>query len=156
MRFLNRLEVFGEITIKGNYALCSNYPNYIFYKDGKVFNIRKERFLKESKTINSYIYYTIRNNKKEKLIIYAHRLMFLIFIENIPFGMEVNHINHCRTDNHIMNLEVLTVEDNRKLRRKKVDMTEFNYSELDKKHNDKYKNYYKNYNLKKKSNKDIQ
>lgn len=42
----------------------------------------------------------------------AHRIVAQVFIPNPDNKSTVNHINHVRTDNHISNLEWLTMSEN--------------------------------------------
>ena len=151
MVFSNRFELLGEITINKDYARCSKYPNYLFYKNGEIYNIIKKRMIKKSLTINNYEYCTLYskdNNKSIKLMIYVHRLIYLLFVDNIPDEYEIDHINHIRGDNNLNNLRCISKAENRKNRRKNNN----NYFENDKKHNDKYKIYYHNYYINKKNN----
>lgn len=147
----DRFEILGTITITKNYAQCSKYPNYLFYTNGDIYNIINQRMIKKSLTINNYEYCTLsnkENNKTIKLMIYVHRLMYLLFNDNIPDEFEIDHIDHIRNNNNINNLRCISKSENRKNRRKNNN----NYSENDKKHNDKYKNYYHKYYIKKKEN----
>lgn len=150
MVYCNRFEILGEITVNEEYGYCSKYPNYLFYRNGDIFNIKKKRMLCKNKTVNNYEYCTLysknNENKSIKFMIYVHRLMYLLFVDDIDDGMEIDHINHIRDDNNINNLRCITKAENRRNRR----INNNNYSENDKKHNDKYKIYYHNYYLNKK------
>ena len=41
-----------------------------------------------------------------------HRLVYAAFCGEIPSGMEVNHINECKTDNRLCNLNLMTKKEN--------------------------------------------
>lgn len=145
--YCDRIKLLGSITINKDYATCLNFPNYLFYKDGKVFNIKKKRFIKKSLTINKYEFLVLHNNKN-KMFFYVHRLIYLLFKDNIPDNYEIDHINHIRDDNNLENLRCISKTENRQNRRTQNN----NYSECDKKHNDKYKKYYHDYYFNKKNN----
>lgn len=145
--YCDRFKLLGDITLNKDYATCSFYPNYIFYKDGKIFNIKKQRFLNKCLTINKYEYVFLCNNGKKNHF-YVHRLIYLLFVDDIPDGYEIEHLDHCRNNNNCNNLTCITIAENRQTRRKNNN----EYSEFDKKHNDKYKKYYHNYYINKKNN----
>jgi hypothetical protein len=49
----------------------------------------------------------------------CHRLIWIMHNGNIPTGMQINHINHIRSDNRISNLELVTrLENNHKKKKK--------------------------------------
>lgn len=146
MVYCDRYKILGAITINKNYATCTNYPNYIFYNDGKIFNIKKERFIKKSLTINKYEFIFLHHNKNKKFF-YVHRLLYLLFVDDIPNEYEIDHINHIRDDNNIDNLRCISREENRQNRR----INNNEYKEYDKKHNDKYKKYYHDYYVNKRN-----
>lgn len=50
------------------------------------------------------------NNKKIK----EHRVVWILHNGDIPAGMEIDHINHVKTDNRIENLRLTTGHENRK------------------------------------------
>ena len=43
---------------------------------------------------------------------YIHRLIWETFNGSIPDGYEINHINHDKSDNRLVNLELVTHSDN--------------------------------------------
>lgn len=43
---------------------------------------------------------------------YIHRLVYAAFNGAIPDGMEVNHINECKTDNRLCNLNLMSPSEN--------------------------------------------
>lgn len=44
--------------------------------------------------------------------VYVHRLVFEVFVGEIPEGWDVDHINDVRSDNRVENLQVMTHYDN--------------------------------------------
>lgn len=43
-----------------------------------------------------------------------HRMIYIMHNGEIPSGMEIDHINHIRTDNRISNLRIVSSSDNMK------------------------------------------
>lgn len=82
------------------------YENeYLIYEDGKVFSVRKNKFLvsKPNKTVK-YFQVSLWKNNKEKHF-YIHRLVAIHFIPNPNDLPEVNHIDGNRQNNSVSNLE---------------------------------------------------
>ena len=63
----------------------------------------KEKLLKGHIKRNGYIQYVLSNGKSKSIL--AHRLVAKAFIPNPNNLPEVNHINECKTDNRVENLE---------------------------------------------------
>ena len=81
--------------------------NYIIHSDGRVWSVRRKKFLKPG--INSGGYKLVKLNNKCYNI---HRLVAEAFIPNPNNLQMVNHINSDKTDNRIENLEWVTARDN--------------------------------------------
>ena len=78
---------------------------------GDVFSIISNRLLKPK--IDRYGYKIVALTKKGKAShIGVHRLVAMAFIENPKNKSCVNHINEIKTDNHVSNLEWVTVKEN--------------------------------------------
>lgn len=87
--------------------------NYVIYEDGRIFDSRKEKFLKEYLNNSGYASVAIQINNIRKRIL-VHRAVAQTFIPNPENKPEVNHINGIKTDNRVENLEWNTREENRK------------------------------------------
>jgi len=79
-----------------------NYPNYLIYEDGRVYNKKYNRFLKPS-TCNGYLKYHLSNNGKIKQI-YSHRLIGLHYIPNPNNYPQIDHIDRNKLNNNVNNL----------------------------------------------------
>lgn len=61
---------------------------------------------------NGYVRMTLTNDEGKPQTFYAHQLVWLAFKGEIPKGMQINHINECKSDNSIWNLELVTPKQN--------------------------------------------
>jgi hypothetical protein len=59
---------------------------------------------------NGYLYVNLCRKSKKKLV-QVHRLVAAAFL-GLTDGMVVNHIDGCKTNNHVTNLEVVTRSEN--------------------------------------------
>lgn len=71
----------------------------------------KTGYLKISDNGNGYMMVRLCKNGKPKKF-YLHRLLAEAFIPNNENKPHVNHINEIRNDNHLQNLEWVTVKEN--------------------------------------------
>ena len=61
---------------------------------------------------NGYIRMTLTDDEGNSKTYYAHHLVWRAFMGEIPAGMQINHINECKSDNSIWNLELVTPAEN--------------------------------------------
>lgn len=89
------------------------FENYEIYSDGRLYNIKKDEFLKGHES--QYLFYTICSNGECKTTS-AHRLVALAFVNGYFEGAEVDHIVPYREskDNNYTNLRWVTLKENRK------------------------------------------
>lgn len=71
----------------------------------------KEQLLKPGKNTSGYYQVALCEDGKRKIRLIAH-LVWEAFNGPIPPGMQVNHINECRTDNRLENLNLMTSKEN--------------------------------------------
>ncbi len=64
-------------------------------------------------TTNQFGYKFVKlTNNDGKRTLYIHRIMYRTFVGAIPSNMEINHIDHDKSNNCISNLELVTHKDN--------------------------------------------
>ena len=88
-----------------------NYEGYQVSNHGRVRNKKTGKILKPYKTNRGY--HTVGfwlDGKKKRLSV--HRLVAQAFLPNPQKLPEVNHINGCKTDNHLCNLEWVSCSAN--------------------------------------------
>ena len=86
----------------------SEYPNYLVYKNGKVWSTFKKKYLSPASDRKGYEYivcYDGKGNSKTKKI---HRLVAETYIPNPNGYPQVHHKNNNVKDNNVENLEWVT------------------------------------------------
>lgn len=86
------------------------YQNYEVFDDGRVFSNFRHKFLKGD-IVKGYIQYSLYVNGKVQRI-KAHKLVALLFLENIENLPCVNHKDGNKLNNSVANLEWCTYEYN--------------------------------------------
>lgn len=80
------------------------YDNYYITKDGKVYNKKKERYLKITQRPSGYCVVNLCKNGIYKTF-YLHRLVAEAFIPNPKCKPCINHIDENKSNNNVSNLE---------------------------------------------------
>jgi hypothetical protein len=84
--------------------------NYVVYPSGKIYSKRQNKYLK-TENVKGYnrvkLYY---NGSSKKILV--HRVVALIYIENIEGKPQVNHKDGNKTNNNYKNLEWVTNDEN--------------------------------------------
>lgn len=116
------------INKNGDSVLKECNPTYYIIIDGKMYH-RRHTYGKLEKELDESVF-CIKNNmifRKIKIYknnvgyrvvtigrkhLYIHRLVYRTFVGVIPSNMEINHIDHDKSNNSLDNLELLTHSEN--------------------------------------------
>ena len=90
-----------------------NFKGYTVYEDGVVFGKRSKRQVVTPINDRGYKLVQIWDGGKPKTYT-LHKLIALLFLGETPDGFEVDHIDNDKLNNHVNNLQFLTVAENRK------------------------------------------
>lgn len=90
-----------------------NYPLYSASSLGYIINNKSKRILKESVLKSGYKQVTLCKDGTaiNKLV---HRIIAMVFLDNIENKAQVNHINGVKSDNRLENIEWNTRSENQK------------------------------------------
>ena len=86
------------------------YRNYAAKEDGTVINLKYWRIVKPYKLEGYLRIGPCVNGKSKKILL--HRFIYECFKGNIQAGLEIDHIDNDKHNNHIDNLQVLTHKEN--------------------------------------------
>ena len=87
------------------------FTNYAASKEGEVINVKTGRKMKMCKNHAGYYRFNFRYKKRRKHY-FQHRFVFEAIKGAIPGGFEIDHKNEVKTDNRIINLQLLTHQQN--------------------------------------------
>lgn len=87
----------------------NGFENYQVSNEGRIKH--NNRIKKATPTTRGYLDVQLWKDNKctHKLV---HRLVYMTFIGEIPEGMQVNHIDECKTNNVVSNLNLMTPKEN--------------------------------------------
>lgn len=77
-------------------------PKYEVSDSGSIRNVRTGKILKQQE-VNGYKTVALYNGKQKRYLV--HRIVGKTFIDNPNCLPEINHINGCKSDNRVENLE---------------------------------------------------
>ena len=87
------------------------FPNYLIYEDGRVYNQKYNRFLKQCVNSHGYFHVNLRRDGKTKLC-RIHRLIAQHYISNPENKPCIDHIDRNKLNNNISNLRWVTHKEN--------------------------------------------
>lgn len=87
------------------------YPRYEITSCGEVRVIATGKIKQCPLTKDGYRCTGLSRDGKEKTFM-VHRLVWMAHVGPIPAGLQINHIDGCKTNNHLSNLEVVTNREN--------------------------------------------
>ena len=90
--------------------VCVPYHNYLVFENGQVWSKFRKRFLKPYIT-EGYQQCSLYINKKETRPL-VHRLVYELFLGDIPSDLTVDHIVEDKNLNHYWNLQLLPRGEN--------------------------------------------
>ena len=90
---------------------------YHIYENGEIYSVRKKRILKTyvNNEYYRYQYVCLTGHQGQKLRTGIHRIIALHFHPNPPEGMEIEHLDGNRGNNHYKNLMWVTHQQNMQL-----------------------------------------
>lgn len=85
----------------------------IDFNGGEVYsNLTKKKHLLNARLASGYLKASAGVSRKNRNYILLHRLIWIIANGEIPEGMEINHKNGNKSDNRLLNLELVTKSEN--------------------------------------------
>jgi hypothetical protein len=93
--------------------MFKNFTKYEIYEDGRIWSYKTNRFLKPSIEKKGYQRVNLYDNEGTIKGYLVHRIVYEAVTGNpIPEGLQVNHIDEDKTNNHINNLNLMTPKEN--------------------------------------------
>ena len=92
------------------------HPKYKYYlasKSGQILSLKwnKKRILKLNSLRNGYLYFGLHINNTQKNYS-VHRFVYETFKGEIPVDKQVDHVDNCKENNSLSNLQLLTPSEN--------------------------------------------
>jgi len=88
-----------------------DYPNYLIYPDGKIFNKKRKIFMKSNPDSTGYVRIGLSNSEGLKPFL-IHRLIAIHYIPNPENKPAVDHIDRNKQNNDLSNLRWATNSEN--------------------------------------------
>ena len=90
-----------------------NYDKYEIYEDGRIWSYWTNKWLKPTTNKDGYQIVALSDNERKKKWYSVHRIVYeAVTGEQIPEGMQCNHINECKSDNRFCNINLMTPKQN--------------------------------------------
>lgn len=90
-----------------------DFKNYEVFEDGRIFSYITNKFLNPEVNHNGYLRVKLSDNDGKRKNYRVHRVVYeAVTGQPIPEGMTINHIDEDKTNNHISNLNLMTLTEN--------------------------------------------
>jgi hypothetical protein len=86
---------------------------YKIYDDGRVFSVRRNKFLKPCAVMGGYLQVGLWKNRKGKSL-HIHSLVATHFIGERPIGFHIDHKDRDKLNNKVNNLRYISRSENEK------------------------------------------
>ena len=94
-----------------HFKKIKGYEDYLISDQGRVYSCKRSIFLKPRKDRGGYLFVNLCKNGVRKMQ-KVHRLVANAFILNPENKRTINHIDGCKANNHVSNLEWNTYSEN--------------------------------------------
>ena len=89
------------------------FSNYAASKNGDIISLKTKRILSKIKQHSGQFSFSLYDIKLEKpKTYYQHRFIYEVFKGTIPRFFQIDHINNCKKDNRLKNLQLLSPSQN--------------------------------------------
>lgn len=94
--------------------MYKNFSNYDVCEDGRIWSKKRKKWMKPYKQRDGYLLVNLFDNDRKKHTVSHHKVVFFAVngLWEYPQGMEINHKDEDKTNNHIDNLELVTKKQN--------------------------------------------
>ena len=90
-----------------------DYTKYEVLEDGRIWSYSHKKWLPPMTRKDGYQQVCLVDNEGKRKMYMVHRVVYeSVTGEPIPEGLQVNHIDECKTNNHINNLNLMTHKEN--------------------------------------------
>lgn len=89
-----------------------NYQNYEICEDGRIWSKVSKKWMKPYTRKDGYQQVGLTDNEGKQHMQLVHRITWIAVKGEIPEGMQLNHKDECKSNNHIDNLELVTPKEN--------------------------------------------
>lgn len=93
--------------------MFKDFTKYEIFDDGRIWSYSHNKWLKPNLRPDGYLSITLSDNDGKIKKYRIHRVVYeAVTGQPIPEGMQVNHIDENKTNNHISNLNLMTCKEN--------------------------------------------